>query len=155
LPLRGASLRHDARAPVRCDRPPARRQPHLHHPGPDRALRRRGPAHPRRLEQPQAPAAQGAGAREGGGAGMTACGQVECGFWPLCTRRRTSGVVGVLCGSPPLWLATPPIEARTVVWTILVGILAVAFGIWTVSRGEHRLGWGAVAAGVFGIALGI
>jgi simple sugar transport system permease protein len=38
---------------------------------------------------------------------------------------------------------------------VLVGVLAIAFGIWTVTRGEQRLGWGAVAAGVFGIALGI
>src|SRR5690242_13989596 len=44
---------------------------------------------------------------------------------------------------------------RTIAWPILVGILAIAFGIWTVTRGERRLGWGAITAGVFGIALGI
>jgi general nucleoside transport system permease protein len=38
---------------------------------------------------------------------------------------------------------------------VLVGLLAVAAGIWAVSRGEKRVGWGAVAAGVFGIGLGI
>jgi general nucleoside transport system permease protein len=86
---------------------------------------------------------------------MTAYGHLEGGLWQLFKRPRTYGVVGVLFGILALLLAIPPIEARTVVWTILVGILAVAFGIWTVSRGEHRLGWGAVVAGVFGIALGI
>src|SRR5207244_6216468 len=32
---------------------------------------------------------------------------------------------------------------------------AAVLGIWTVTRGRHRLGWGAVAAGLLGIGLGI
>jgi general nucleoside transport system permease protein len=40
-------------------------------------------------------------------------------------------------------------------WPILVGILAAACGIWALVRGERRAGWGAVAAGVAGIGLGI
>ena len=35
----------------------------------------------------------------------------------------------------------------------LVGLLAIACGIWAVARGERRLGWGAVAPGVVGIGL--
>jgi len=38
---------------------------------------------------------------------------------------------------------------------VFIGLLAVAAGIWAVTRGVRRLGWGAVAAGVLGIALGL
>ena len=48
-------------------------------------------------------------------------------------------------------LAIPPVEARAIVWPVLVGILAAAFGVWTVMRGQRRLGFGAIAAGVIGI----
>jgi simple sugar transport system permease protein len=41
------------------------------------------------------------------------------------------------------------------VWPILVGILAVACGIWAVAREERRVGWGAIVAGVLGIVLGL
>ena len=40
-------------------------------------------------------------------------------------------------------------------WPIIVGVVAAIFGIWTVSRGRRRLGWGAVVVGILGIALGI
>ena len=36
-----------------------------------------------------------------------------------------------------------------------MGIVAIALGIWTATRGRRRLGWGAVAAGLLGIGLGI
>src|SRR6185312_12187195 len=76
----------------------------------------------------------------------------------LSTRLRdpaTTGSLGILLGAFAAFLAIPPIEARTVTWPILIGIVAAALGIWTVSRGRRRLGWGAVAAGVVGIGLGI
>jgi general nucleoside transport system permease protein len=76
-------------------------------------------------------------------------------FWQWLRRPRTYGVAGLLLGILAAFLAIPPIMARTILWPILVGILAIGFGIWTITRGERRLGWGAVAAGVFGIALGI
>jgi len=65
------------------------------------------------------------------------------------------GIAGLVIGAFASFLAIPPIEARAIVWPILVGLIAVALGIWTVTRGERRLGWGAVAAGVLGIGLGI
>ena len=77
---------------------------------------------------------------------------------PISARLRdpaTTGWVGIFLGAFAAFLAIPPIEARTVTWPILVGIVAVALGIWTVTRGRRRLGWGAVAAGVIGIGLGI
>jgi simple sugar transport system permease protein len=68
---------------------------------------------------------------------------------------RLTGAAGIFLGAFAAFLAIPPIEARTVLWPVLVGILAALLGIWTVTRGQKRLGWGAVAAGLLGIALGI
>jgi simple sugar transport system permease protein len=77
---------------------------------------------------------------------------------PISARLRdpaASGFLGIVLGAFAAFLAIPPIEARTVTWPILVGIVAAMLGIWTVSRGRRRLGWGAVAAGILGIGLGI
>src|SRR5262249_40120007 len=43
---------------------------------------------------------------------------------------------------------------RSIIWSALVGIVAIACGIFAATRGERRVGWGAVAAGVIGIGLG-
>jgi simple sugar transport system permease protein len=77
---------------------------------------------------------------------------------PISARLRdpaASGFLGIVLGVLAAFLAIPPIEARTVTWPILVGIVAAMLGIWTVTRGRRRLGWGAVAAGILGIGLGI
>ena len=77
---------------------------------------------------------------------------------PISARLRdpaASGFLGIVLGAFAAFLAIPPIEARTVTWPILVGIVAAMLGIWTVTRGRRRLGWGAVAAGILGIGLGI
>jgi len=77
---------------------------------------------------------------------------------PVSARLRDpslSGYLGIVLGVLAAFLAIPPIEARTVTWPIVVGVAAAVLGIWTVSRGRTRLGWGAVAAGILGIALGI
>jgi general nucleoside transport system permease protein len=77
---------------------------------------------------------------------------------PVSARLRnpaTTGYLGIILGAFAAFLAIPPIEARMIVWPILVGIVAVVFGIWTFTRGRRRLGWGAVAAGLLGIGLGI
>jgi simple sugar transport system permease protein len=58
-------------------------------------------------------------------------------------------------GAFACFLTIPPIEARAIVWPILVGLLAALLGLWTVARGERRLGYGAVASGLLGIGLGI
>lgn len=81
--------------------------------------------------------------------------RLDGSFWQLLKQPRTFGIAGILLGVFATFLTIPPIMARTILWPILVGIVAAAFGLWTITRGERRLGWGAVAAGVFGIALGI
>ena len=77
---------------------------------------------------------------------------------PLSARLRdpaATGYAGVLLGVFAAFLAIPPIQARGVTWPIVVGLVAVALGIWTVTRGRVRLGWSAAVAGTVGIGLGI
>ena len=50
------------------------------------------------------------------------------------------------------WL--PP-STRSLVWPVLLGLLAAAAGIWSVSRGVRRLGWTAVGVGIVGVGLGL
>jgi simple sugar transport system permease protein len=52
-------------------------------------------------------------------------------------------------------LAIPPITARSPLWPVLLGIVAVMFGIVAVTRGAGRIGGGAIAAGIFGGGLSI
>ena len=68
---------------------------------------------------------------------------------------RTVGIVALLLGVFAAFLALPPIEARTIVWPILVGVVGAALGLWTAMRGLRRLGWGAFVLSLIGIALGI
>lgn len=83
---------------------------------------------------------------------MTALAWMETARERISTRR--VGIAGIAAGALAFWLALPPLAARTVIVPILVGLLAVAAGVWTITHGERRMGWGAVAAGVLGIAGG-
>jgi general nucleoside transport system permease protein len=67
---------------------------------------------------------------------------------------RAAAIAGILVGLAAFWIALPPLNVRSPLWPALIGIVAVALGVWAVSRGVKRLGWGAVAAGVGGIGLG-
>ena len=67
----------------------------------------------------------------------------------------TVGTVGIILGVVACIVAIPPITARSPVWPILLGILALLFGIAALSRGAGRVGWGAVAAGIIGCALAL
>ena len=71
------------------------------------------------------------------------------------THPRTVGVVGILLGALGFWLALPPLAARSAALPIAFGILAIAAGIWAWSREQRRIGGGAVAAGMLGIAFGV
>jgi ABC-type uncharacterized transport system permease subunit len=71
------------------------------------------------------------------------------------TQPRSVGMLGIFLGALAAWLALPPLASRTVLWPILVGIVAVAAGIWATSRGAGRVGWGALVAGLAGIGLGV
>ena len=77
---------------------------------------------------------------------------------PVSDRLRdpaSTGYLAIGLGAFAAFLAIPPIEARSPTWPIAVGIVAIALGIWTATRGRRRLGWGAVVGGLLGIGLGI
>jgi general nucleoside transport system permease protein len=67
---------------------------------------------------------------------------------------RAVGILGIALGALAFWLALPPLATTAILLPILVGLLAIAAGIWAVTRGERKLGWGAIVAGLFGIGLG-
>jgi ABC-type uncharacterized transport system permease subunit len=66
-----------------------------------------------------------------------------------------AGRAGVALGFLAFFVALPPLTIRSPVPTIVLGLLGVAAGHWATRYGERRLGWGAVAAAVVGIAGGI
>jgi general nucleoside transport system permease protein len=65
------------------------------------------------------------------------------------------GAAGIVLGIVACWLAIPPITVRTITWPLLVGVVAALLGVSSVARGAHRVGWGAIAAGVVGAGLGV
>jgi ABC-type uncharacterized transport system permease subunit len=68
---------------------------------------------------------------------------------------RAIGVFGILLGVLAFWLALPPLSTRTPAAPALVGILAIAAGIFSVTRGGGRVAWSAIASGILGVALGV
>jgi ABC-type uncharacterized transport system permease subunit len=67
----------------------------------------------------------------------------------------TVGTVGIAVGVVAFILAIPPITARSPLWPVLLGIVAVLFGIVALTRGGGRVGGGAIAAGIVGGGLAI
>src|SRR5438094_5080145 len=72
------------------------------------------------------------------------------GFTP-----REVGILGILLGCFAFLLALPPISSRAPLWPTLVGLLAIAAGIWTLTSGVKRIGWFAISAGILGAVLGV
>jgi general nucleoside transport system permease protein len=72
--------------------------------------------------------------------------------------------IGIVLGLVAFVVALPavskhvawfPPTAREAWWPALIGLAAIAAGIWAVTRGVTRLGWTAVGMGIVGIGLGI
>src|SRR4029453_13118135 len=153
-PLRRTADRNERAKPRRRDlRPRAREQPDADHPGPDRPLRRGGPAGPLGLAGAQAPA---------GSVAEDDVSTIDA------TRRlprrldRDAGLVGIGLAALGVWLMLPPFgddlrraTDEVVVVPIVCGILAIAAGIWSASRREAKVGWSAITVGVVGIVLGV
>jgi general nucleoside transport system permease protein len=68
---------------------------------------------------------------------------------------RTVGIAGIIAGAVAFWLALPPLTVRTVAAPIVVGSLAAVLGVGAITRGEKRVGWGAVVAGLVGMVGGV
>jgi ABC-type uncharacterized transport system permease subunit len=65
---------------------------------------------------------------------------------------RHAGWAGIALGFVAWFIALPPALVRTPVPSILIGLLAMTAGAWTIAGGERKLGWGAIAAGLIGAA---
>jgi len=48
-----------------------------------------------------------------------------------------------------------PPTTRQLWWPALIGLVAIAAGLWAVTRGVTRLGWTAVGMGIVGIGMGV
>jgi simple sugar transport system permease protein len=71
--------------------------------------------------------------------------------WPLNTVVARAGVaIGLLA----FVLTLPPFKARSPAVPVFVGLIAIACGIWVLTRGLRRPGWTAIGFGLVGIALG-
>jgi general nucleoside transport system permease protein len=68
---------------------------------------------------------------------------------------RQIAIAGIVLGVIAFWSAIPPFSGRSFAIPLLFGILAIGAGIWAVTRGMRRVGWGAVASGILGLGLGI
>jgi simple sugar transport system permease protein len=75
--------------------------------------------------------------------------------WTRLATARTIGIAGVVLGLLAFWFALPPLTTRTEALPVAVGVLGVACGIAAATRGEKRVGWGAVVIAALGIAGGI
>jgi general nucleoside transport system permease protein len=68
--------------------------------------------------------------------------------------RRTLAWAGVVVGVCAALVALPPVQARSPVWPVVIGLVALTIGIGSFIRGERRIGGYAIAAGVLGFVIG-
>src|SRR5207253_442357 len=115
-------------------RAPADREPHADHPGPRRAVR--GSRRPDSLPLECAPEATPRPPRHV----TPATAYAERLRRSRLADGRTWAIVGIGLGVLACWVAIPPFTVRATIWPVLVGVLAVAAGIWAVSRGAGKAG---------------
>jgi general nucleoside transport system permease protein len=61
--------------------------------------------------------------------------------------------IGVILGIVGMWIALPPITARSWAWSLVVCLIAVLLGVGAAIRGERRYGGFAIASGVIGFSV--
>ena len=64
--------------------------------------------------------------------------------WDRLIAPRSIGIAGIVLDVIALWVALPPVTVRSILLPVLLAIVAIAAGIWAFTRGERRLGGGAV-----------
>ncbi|MFL6039358.1 MAG: ABC transporter permease [Gaiellaceae bacterium] len=62
---------------------------------------------------------------------------------------------GTFIGLAAFVVALPPFSANAPWIPVFVGLIAIAVGVWTLSRGLRRPGWTAIGFGLVGISLGV
>jgi simple sugar transport system permease protein len=70
------------------------------------------------------------------------------------TPAKRIGWGGVALGFLAFFIAVPPIMVRSAIVVAIVALAGAVAGVFAIRGGEKRLGWGAVVAGVIGIAGG-
>jgi general nucleoside transport system permease protein len=85
----------------------------------------------------------------------TLAGYREGAVWDRLRDPKTLGIAGIVLGILACLVSLPPITARSPLYPVPFAIAAGVLGLSTVLRGYKRLGWGAIAAGTIGLALGI
>jgi simple sugar transport system permease protein len=68
---------------------------------------------------------------------------------------RNVGWAGIALAFLAFFVALPPLTIRSPIPTVILGVAGLTAGFWAVRGGESRIGYGAVAAAVIGIAGGI
>jgi simple sugar transport system permease protein len=71
--------------------------------------------------------------------------------WRRISAPKTIGIVGIALGLIALWIALPPVKDRSIGAPATLGVLAIAAGIFVFTRGERKVGGGAVVSGLVGI----
>ena len=60
------------------------------------------------------------------------------------TEPRSIAIFGIAVGILALWLSLPPFTLRSIVVPLAVAIAGAAAGLWSLTRGERKLGWWAI-----------
>jgi general nucleoside transport system permease protein len=85
-------------------------------------------------------------------AGTATAPAVSAPSWLTAAR---AGWAGVALGVVAFFVALPPLLVRSPIPTVLIALAAAGAGAIALRGGEKRLGWGALAAAVAGLAGGI
>ena len=56
------------------------------------------------------------------------------------TGAKPVGIAGIVLGVAATWISLPPIMQRTLVWPVVLGVLAAAAGAYAISGGRRRIG---------------
>ena len=67
---------------------------------------------------------------------------------------RAAGWTGIVFGFLAFFIAVPPITVRAWGVVLILALLAWMAGAYAIRSGEKRVGWGAIVAGVVGLAGG-
>ena len=72
----------------------------------------------------------------------------------IITARRLA-ILGMALAPVALWLTLPPLTLDTVAAPLILGSVSALLGVAAITRGERRVGWGAVASGLLAIGAGV
>jgi general nucleoside transport system permease protein len=75
--------------------------------------------------------------------------------WDRLVAPRSIGIAGIVLDIIALWVALPPMTVRSVLLPVLLAICAIAAGIWAFTRGERRVGGGAVVGALVAVGCAV